>query len=286
MTSASTPMPRLVNAVYNACHRRLNQKPKNQHHTMKKLLITLGTAAMTVAGANAQVVLNTIGAPYTENFNSLGTGNVTWTDNSTLTGWYLTAENSQVLLVSSNGSSSTGQAYNFGATSNSDRSIGYIGSNSNDWTNYFLRLQNNTGSVITALDISYDGRLWRSGGAQPSNSNNSFAFYYASGFPTLPDSTSVTGWTAFTSLNYAPTVDVSSGSLSGNATIISASLTGLNIPQGGEITLRWFGNNGSGVDAGLAIDNLSVNPVPEPSTWLLFGLGSAAVLARLRRRKV
>lgn len=249
---------------------------------MKKTLLTLvGLAAMT-AGGYAQVLFT---GNYTQNFNSFGTANVTWSNNSTLTGWVITSEATETLLVSNNGSNTAGQLYNYGVTGNSDRSLGYLGSNSNDWSNFYLQITNNTGSTLTQLSISYDGRLWRSGGAQPGNSNNSFKFYYISGITSFPDSTDVTGWTAVTQLNYAPTVSVAAGTLSGAATPLSHTITGLNIANGSSLTLRWFGDNGSGTDAGLAIDNVSVIPEPTAAALLLLGLGAFAVRRKFAARK-
>jgi len=247
---------------------------------MKKTLTIIGLAVATLAGAQAQVLYT---GNYSQNFNSIGNGTVSWTDNSTLLGWSVTAEASQTSFNSSNGSTATGAVYNFGTTGGADRSLGYVGSGSNEWTNFYLQLQNNTGSTLTSLSVSYDGRLWRSGGAQPGNSTNTFAFYHATGTPTLFDSNATTGWTASSGLNYAPTVAVAAGFLSGASTTISGNLTGLSVANGSSIYLRWLGQDGTGFDAGIAIDNVTV--VPEPATWALIALGSAFMLWNLRRKR-
>jgi len=219
---------------------------------------------------------------YTQNFNSLGTSGVSWGNNTTLLGWTINSEAFAGTVTAGNGSSNAGAVYNYGATSNSDRSLGYLGSGANDFTNFYLQLQNNTGSLLTEISVSFDGRLWRSGGLQPGNSTNTLAFYYGSGTPTTYGSNVTTGWTSVSALNYAPVVNVAAGALSGAATPVSANITGLSVANGSSIFLRWLGNKGTGSDAGLAIDNLQV--VPEPATWALIGLGAAFALWRSRRR--
>lgn len=252
---------------------------------MKKTLAIIGLIAASLAGARGQVLISSLNTAYTQNFDGLGTGNVTWSDNTTLAGWYMNSSNSLTTLTASTGSSTTGTVYNYGAASGSDRAIGYLGSSGNTHTNYFVLLQNTTGATVASLNISYDGELWRSGGAQPTNSNNLFTFSYATGSPTLPTNGSQTGWTTITALNYAPAVSVAAGAQGGVATHLSYSVTGLNLANNAGIYLRWYGNDGSGTDAGLAIDNFSVTAIPEPKPCLLAGIGFAFALWNLRRRR-
>jgi hypothetical protein len=68
------------------------------------------------------------------------------------------------------------------------------------------------------------------------------------------------------------------------STSINFTLTGLNIPSGSSIMLRWLDVQGN--TDGLALDNVCVSvPVPEPSTY---AAGAAVALmvgaAVLRRR--
>jgi hypothetical protein len=250
---------------------------------MKKTLLAIfSLAAFTITCVNGQVQLT---SNYTQNFDSFGTSSVTWANNSTLTGWTITAgiANPVSSLLLNHGNSTSANVYNYGSVGNSDRSLGYLGGGSNSFTNFYLQIQNNTGGLLTSLDVSYDGRLWRSGGAQPTNSNNTIAFFYATGNPALTNNSSTTGWTSVSTLNYAPTVSVSGGAQPGTATNFSTTISGLSLNQGDQIVFRWLGNDGTGTDAGLAIDNINI--VPEPTTWALIGLGSAFMLWRVRSRK-
>src|SRR5262245_8597233 len=109
--------------------------------------------------------ITAFGVPLTENFDTLastGTG-ITWTDNSTIPGWYST----RTTYNSGTGSSNTGALYSFGVAGTNpvtDRALGSVASSGTGTVFQAARLTNNTGATITSLDISYVGEQWRNGG--------------------------------------------------------------------------------------------------------------------------
>lgn len=227
-------------------------------------LLPAGLLALAALPAAAQVSLNALGTPATQNFDTLPTtGSITWTDNSTLAGWYLARTGTPVApfaVAASNGSSTAGSFFSYGTGTAADRALGSQGSNATSDQFYGVRLKNNTGSTITSLDVSYVGEQWRNGG---NTSTQSLTFSYVVGPSPLTDLTSA--GTAVPSLDFAsPVTGATAAALDGNAianrTPISATISGLNIPSGSEVMLRWKDINDPGNDHGLAIDDFSVTP--------------------------
>lgn len=205
-------------------------------------------------------------SPYAQNFDSLAnSGTPAWANDSTLPGWYLATDANPTVTsyLVGTGSGTTGAFYSFGSSSATDRALGGLGSNayygaSGVGKGYIgLVLQNQTGANINALSIAYTGEQWRNGG----NTNiQSLTFSYVIA-PSVPVLTA-TG-TPFPVLDFASPIHTSSqGALDGNAaanrTALSATITGIIIPDGYYILLRWTDLNDSGNDHGLAIDDLSV----------------------------
>ena len=209
-----------------------------------------------------------VGSAYTQNFNSLpSSGSLGWSDNSSIAGWYVTDEKNKtsVTIESGTGSSTAGNSYSFGSSSSSERAMGYLGSGSQDYYNCALRLVNNTGAAIQSFSVSYTGEQWRSGGGS-GNNNNKLEFYYrvgSSGSTSLP-TRSLSGWTAESNLDFSPPTSTSNGtSLNGNNSSNRSAKShsfNVSVAQGSEIYFLWHGGNGSGTDAGLAIDDLSITP--------------------------
>jgi uncharacterized protein len=223
----------------------------------------------------ALISVTTLGTPITQNFDTLiASGSTTWTNDSTLPGWYHARTGTGTTIVANNGSSNAGNLYSYGCTSavapcnvapnsTTDRALGSLGSGNAAVGNLFwgIRLTNNTGSTITSLDVSYVGEQWRNSAAAA----QTVAFSYLVGSPTVTGSLAEfqSAGVAVTALDFtSPITGGSAGELNGNLaanrTAKSATISGLNIPNGTEVMLRWSDPDHTGADHGLAIDEFSV----------------------------
>ncbi|MBQ34300.1 MAG: hypothetical protein CMG32_05590, partial [Candidatus Marinimicrobia bacterium] len=232
--------------------------------------LSFGFGQITIVASGASGNEVNIGETYSQNFNGLiVSGSGTYTDNSTIAGWYVNSEemdSNADEYIAGTGSSTSGEVYSFGSSSASDRALGYLGSGGNDYFNLALRLVNSTGAAIDQITISYTGEQWRSGGTTNDN-NNSLDFswqIFSSGAGSLPQSTSLTNWTENNSFDFsAPVTSTASGALDGNnstyrTSYSSVAITSMSWANGDELWIRWMGNDGTGADAGLAVDDFSV----------------------------
>jgi hypothetical protein len=251
--------------------------------------------ALTAPGIHAAVSYTTPESIYTQNFDSLN-GVTTWTNNSTLTGWYArTDATASITAIGSNtGTTTTGALYSFGVAGTnlvSERSFGYASSNGftggtpGTSKNYLgFNVNNNTGETMTTITIGYDGEQWRK-----ENNANSHGITVEYSL----DATSLTSgtWTSagsaltFTSPLFAATTATA---LDGNASANSVrgltnTIGALSWSAGSGLWIRFVDLNDSGSDHQLAIDNVTFTAVPEPGPVLLGGLG---LLALLRRRRI
>jgi hypothetical protein len=280
---------------------------------MKKLLAIIGVVAIISMSAQAQVLLSS-GYTYTQNFNSLAsTGSSgSWTDNTTLLGWYAskaysTSATPQVYgpyLYTSyrvdSGGNNSGNLYSYGSAGSTDRTLGSIASGTVGGptppagfgsTAFGLRLKNDTGSPTPGyIGISFTGEQWRQGG----NVNSQVIQYFSYAISSTPftgilspDITDA-AYTRFSALDFTSpnpgttTAAALDGNAAGNNTTISYVLSGITLNPGDEIMLRWYDINDSGNDHGGGIDNLTVT-IPEPSCLALAALGLLTV-ALWRRR--
>ena len=110
---------------------------------------------------------------YTQDFNSFS--NI-GTSSSVPNGWLFSESgtNANTLYTAGNGSSTSGDTYSFGETSNADRAFGTLLSGSLTST-IGAQIQNNSGTTITKLKISYIGEEWRLGSASRTD-NLSFQY--------------------------------------------------------------------------------------------------------------
>ncbi len=237
---------------------------------MRKKLITLLFTIACYSGWG-QVTINNSSFTYTENFNSLPSTTGNWTNNSTISGWhvYRTDNAVQNTITAHNGGSNSGGVYSFGATSNSERALGAIGSSSfAGWI--AIELLNNTGQTISSISFNYTGEQWRNGG---NASAQTMVVEYGVG----ATFSAVTSWTtAGTGFNFtSPITGASAATLDGNAaanrvTGLGGTISSLNLASNSTLWIRFAEVNDSGNDHGLAIDDFSISTVTLPVSFISF----------------
>ncbi len=220
--------------------------------------------------AFAQVSMTALDVPYTQNFDALpASGSTTWTNNSTLPGWFHARSGSGTTIVADTGVSNSGNLYSFGASGDGDRALGSIGSGNAAAGDFYwgVRLQNHTGGTITSLDVTYTGEQWRNGGATGTAAQQTLAFSYLVGAPTVSGSLAefTSPGSAVAALDFvSPITTATAGALNGNLaanrSVRTATISGLSIPDGAEVMLRWADPNHTGNDHGLSVDDFSVTP--------------------------
>jgi uncharacterized protein len=222
------------------------------------LLITLTALIVTTLSLSAQPLAHPTAAislalPYTQDFNTLATGGTAnaWADDSTLSGWYATRS----AYAAGTGSDTLGALYSFGSSSAADRALGALPSNATSDIYYGIKLINDTAQTINVITVTYTGEQWRNGG---NTTAQAVLFAYQIDAPSLTGGT----WTDVPALDFTSPVHTSPASaLDGNAAanrVVLSTTINLVLAPGQTIMLRWFDENDSGADHGLAIDDLSV----------------------------
>jgi hypothetical protein len=245
-TSQKLNFPHNKDNFYLACVTKATNTSANLHAKSAPLMnkkILLLCFLFLSATAYAQVNINSLPATITQDFNSLATSGTsnTWSDNTTLTGWYST----RTEYRASDGSSTAGALYSFGTGTASDRALGSIASGTTGSIFFGIRLKNNTTQTITSLQITYTGEQWRNGGR---TDDDSLHFSYQIG-ATVSSLTSGT-WTTDDDLSFvgpikASTANALDGNASANRTTKNKTLN-VSIGPSQEIMLRWTDFNSPG----------------------------------------
>ena len=246
---------------------------KTQIRVWKSLVLGVAFLAMGEAGWG-QSSITAIGTPVTQDFNTLTTSSSyqTWTDNTTLSGWYTkTDATSPTQYKSNQGGNFAANLYSFGSTNIAERAFGYVPSDAFTGTsgvgNGYLgwRLKNNTGKSIGSIRIVWTGEQWR----KAVDANIQYIVLHYQVASSITDLTS--GTFIETSSTFASPIhdEAAAASLDGNSadnrtTGITIDID-VEIPSGSEIMLRWDDLNDA-VNHSLAIDDISFTATKESQT--------------------
>lgn len=195
------------------------------------------------------------GGAYTQDFNTLANSG---TSSTLPAGWFFveTGTNNNGLYTANNGGSNSGDTYSYGTGTNADRAFGGLQSGSLVPT-IGAGFTNNTGSTVTSLLISYTGEQWRLG---TTGRQDRIDFQYSLDATAINNGT----WVNVDNLDFSSpnttTLNALDGNAAGNRTAISFTITGLNIPDGATVYIRWSSFDASGADDGLSVDDFSITP--------------------------
>ena len=256
-----------------------------RHLFLRLLSIWLLGSSLLFQSAVMGAIILPNATPYTQNFDTLvnsGTSGVT------PDGWVFSESGTAANLTyaAGTGSSTTGNTYSFG--SSSDRAFGGLRTGSLIPT-IGASFQNGGSTSIQSLDFGYWGEQWRLGTA---SRTDRLDFQYSLNATTLTDG----AWTDFDTLDFISPVIAGTGALDGNAianrTLLTSTLTGLNLGVGADLWIRWTDLDASGSDDGLAIDDFSITAgfapaaVPEPGSLFFLTLtGIVATALRLMQMR-
>jgi len=245
----------------------------------KLVILTLISSSVFVSLLHAQVSYGTAGVAHTEDFSTIdsatGTGKP-WSDNATLSGWYLHGSNSGI-------PTSYAAQWQSGISS----SIFYVTKNTDDFNislgartgsgignaSYGLRLTNTTGAGVGSFNLSFTASQFHK-----TTAGQILRLSYSTDATALTNGT----WTDVLSLDYTAPYTTGNASVTAAEEISSRSSLSvagqsLTWANGSDLWLRWTsyrddpGSSYTGASAVLSIDDISFTgvAVPEPSTYAL-----------------
>lgn len=235
--------------------------------TFKKLLVAATVVFFGVLSSKAQIAIpNT--TPVTQNFDGIGnaaaaTLPANWKMSPAGTAaptWAAATNVTATTQAASTGTPATGGRYNWGnGTTTTDRAIGFMTSGGYASPNSIMAYyQNTSGAQINDITIAFDYERYR--------------INTAACAITFFTSTDGTTWTAQTAGDSGAFTTGASAYDFNTGTVINKSftLTGVNIPNGGNFYLRWNFNTTGTNSQGVGLDNVVVTALPS---------GPAATLA-------
>lgn len=222
---------------------------------------TLQAAPVPITGAGS----------YSQDFDMLpASGSTTWTDDSTLPGWYSQRSGGGgTTIEASAGNSTSGALYSYGTGSTAERALGSIGADTATAGNFAhgVQLQNTSGEGATVNSLTYTGEQWRKGGEIVAQVVT--LWYKISPTPiTSLQPSADTAWTAVPPGNFSSPVNTSTGTLLDGNDLANRAAISINpnlfVPAGNYLMIRWKDPDHAGIDHGLAIDDVSLGWIASP----------------------
>lgn len=263
-----------------------------------KTLLHISFALASLHLAHAQISI----APdqtYSQDFDSLantGTAGVTWSNNTTLPGWYAYRLSTGDFTSYNPSTGGSDGISSFGLNTQTDRAFGTgLDLTAGNLIYFGARFVNTSAATISSVLVTYDGEQWfRNSNIGAQSDSLDFDYQvFNSGGGTI---SSTNGWVSVPALTFTSPVNVNGSAISLNGNLpanrtagITSFFTGIAIDPGQELWIRWTATNlPLFSDHALAIDNLTVSfgSIPEPASYAAaLGLVVAAKCMLTRRRK-
>ncbi len=185
------------------------------------------------------------------------------------TGWYFSTATTSTYAADDGSLNTTGNVYSYGSSGSTERAFGSLVVNSMGTAGTVAarigaKINNQSGYVLSQLQVSYTGEVWQYQATVP----DKLAFEYSTNATSLTDAAAT--WMAVPALDFNVPGTVSGtgkkdGNAAANRATVTSTIMGLSVANGGDIWVRWNDTNVSGVDNGLAIDDVVFGtPVDTP----------------------
>lgn len=259
-------------------------RPPSYHRGWTALLPMVLAGLACLLPAHAQVIFEDA---YNQNFDTLpapgaaaNTALFTYTNNTTLTGWYSNRSGTAVASNGTNNNNGNG-LFSWEHSADSDRAFGSYESAgfSPDTAFHGMQLFNNSGSTISDIQLAYTVEQWR----RSANATTWVGEYLVTSL--AGDQLTAGGYTTITGSSVTATAVGGNSGLNGDLPQFQQdfdlSLNNLGWADGEYLWIRWA-NSQVADSSGMGLDNLSVTAIPEPAAS--GSLALCGVLAWLGRR--